>query len=193
MEKKDFKILVVDDDDMVREFVASVLTKQGYSVISARDGFDALRMLLMVEDIKLVITDLKMPGASGMDILEYTQKNNPDIAVVILTGFGTIEDALDAVTKGAFDYLTKPFKVEEIVFVAEKAFKREVIVCENRELKRILRDTYRDIGTVRDVISSNDAGLVSRWMDRMNRLKAMNVLTESEIRVLREKIVKTNA
>ena len=193
MEKKDFKILVVDDDDMVREFVASVLTKQGYSVISARDGFDALRMLLMVEDIKLVITDLKMPGASGMDILEYTQKNNPDIAVVILTGFGTIEDALEAVTKGAFDYLTKPFKVEEIVFVAEKAFKREVIVCENRELKRILRDTYRDIGTVRDVISSNDAGLVSRWMDRMNRLKAMNVLTESEIRVLREKIVKTNA
>ncbi|GBD39455.1 Transcriptional regulatory protein GlrR [bacterium HR37] len=193
MEKKDFKILVVDDDDMVREFVSSVLIKQGYSVISARDGFDGLRMLLMVEDIKLVITDLKMPGASGMDILEYTQKNNPDIAVVILTGFGTIEDALEAVTKGAFDYLTKPFKVEEIVFVAEKAFKREIIVCENRELKRILRDTYRDIGTVRDIINSNDAGVVSRWMDRMNRLKAMNVLTESEIKVLREKIVKTNA
>jgi DNA-binding NtrC family response regulator len=193
MEKKDFKILVVDDDDMVREFVSSVLTKQGYSVISARDGFDGLRVLLMVEDIKLVITDLKMPGASGMDILEYTQKNNPDIAVVILTGFGTIEDALEAVTKGAFDYLTKPFKIEEIVFVAEKAFKREIIVCENRELKRILRDTYRDIGTVRDIINSNDAGVVSRWIDRMNRLRALNVLTESEIKVLREKIVKTNA
>jgi DNA-binding NtrC family response regulator len=192
VDKKDFKILVVDDDEMVREIIVSILLQQGYSVISAKDGLDAISFLLMLEDVRLVITDLKMPGADGIEVLEHAIKNNPDIAVVILTAFSTIETALKAVKKGAYDYLTKPFKVEEIIFVAEKAFKREMIIDENRELRKLIRDTYRDMETIKSIKNSGSPDIVTQWIERMNRLKAMNVLTESEIKVLKEKLVKTN-
>ncbi|MEM2100273.1 MAG: response regulator [Thermoproteota archaeon] len=193
MDKQDFKVLVVDDDEMVREIIGSILSQHGYSVISAKDGLEAISLLLMFDDIKLVITDLRMPGADGIEVLEHAVRNNPDIAVVMLTAYSTIETAYTAINKGAFDYLTKPFDVEQIVFVAEKAFKREVLVDENREMRKLIRDTYRDMEIIKSVKNSGSLDVVNRWIERMNRLKAMNILTESEVKILKEKLVNTDA
>jgi DNA-binding NtrC family response regulator len=189
MEKKDFRILVVDDDEMVRDVIVSTLSQQGYPVISARDGFDAIG-ILMVEDIKLVITDLKMPGMDGIEVLESATKNNPDIAVVILTGFSTLETALKAIKKGAYDYLTKPFAMEEIIFVAERAFKREALIEENRELRNILRNTYRDMEVIRSVNGSANPEVRADWRERIERLKAIRVFTQNEARIIEERLFK---
>ena len=191
MDKKDFKILVADDDEIVRDVISSLLSREGYSVVAARDGFDAIR-ILRIEDISLVITDLRMPGTDGLEVLRYAVRNNPDITVVLLTAYGTLDTALEAITEGAYDYLTKPFKVQEIIILAEKIFKRSELIYENRELKKHLRDTYRDINLIKTVAGSNNPEITIAWLERIERLKTMNILTNQEADILKERLVKGN-
>ena len=189
MDKKDFKILVADDDEIVRDVISSLLSREGYSVVAARDGFDAIR-ILRVEDISLVVTDLRMPGADGLEVLRYAVKNNSDITVVLLTAYGTLDTALEAITEGAYDYLTKPFKVQEVLILAEKTFRRSELIYENRELKKHLRDTYRDIDLIKTVAGSNNPEITTAWIERIERLKNINILTNQEADILKERLVK---
>jgi len=189
VEKRDFKILVADDDEIARDVITALLSREGYPVVSARDGLDAIR-ILRIEDIGLVITDLRMPGADGIEVLRQAVRNNPDTAVVILTAYGTLDTTLEAIKEGVYDYLTKPFKVQEIVFLAEKAFKRAVLIDEKKELVRHLRDTYRDIEIIKTVAGSNNPEITTGWIERVQRLKAMKVLTDDEAEILKERLIK---
>jgi DNA-binding NtrC family response regulator len=189
VDKRDFKILVADDDEIARDVISSLLSREGYPVVSAQDGIDAIRLLRM-EHINLIITDLRMPGADGIEVLKHTVSSSPDSAVVILTAYGTLDTTLEAIKQGACDYLTKPFKIEEIIFLAEKAFKRAVLVEENKELTKLLRDAYRNIEITKTVARSNNPEMITEWIERIERLKTMNILTFQEAAILRERLVK---
>jgi len=191
MEKRDFHILIVDDDEIVREAISSLLSEEGYSVLSAMDGLDAMRVL-RAESMDLVITDLRMPGADGDEVLKYAVQNDPDIVVVILTAYGTLDTALNAIKDGAYDYLTKPFKIQEIILLVEKVFRRAQLIRENRELKKSLRDAYRDINLMKTVVSSNNAEITTAWIERIETLKSSNVITHQDAEILKERLIRGN-
>ncbi len=169
MEKKDFRILVADDDEIARDVITSLLKREGYAVLSALDGLDAIR-ILRVEDIGLVITDLRMPGADGIEVLKYAVRSNPDIAVVILTAYGTLDTTLEAIKEGAYDYLTKPFKGQEMILVADRAYNRMVLLQDNKELTRHLRETYRDMEILKNVVARGHPEVTPLWLERIERL-----------------------
>ncbi len=189
MNKRDFKILVADDDEIALDVVSSLLSKEGYPVLVAKDGIEAIARLRR-EHVGLVITDLRMPGADGIEVLRQAIRIDPDIAVVILTAYGSLDSALEAMKEGAFDYLTKPFKVQEILIIAARAFKRAMLFEERRELIRLLRDTYRDLEIIKNISSSNNVDVQLSWIERIERLRSMDVITDDEANILRERLVK---
>jgi len=187
--KKDFKILIADNDRLIQDVIRSLLSKEGYVVVLANDGFDALR-ILKTENISLILTALKMSGVNGIEILKYALRINPDTAVVILTTFVNLESTLEAVKEGAYDYLTKPFKAEEIAFLVEKAYKRSILINENKELLQYLRDTYQDMEVIKTAAQSNNPEITLGMIERMERLKTLNVLTSQDVEILKERLVK---
>lgn len=187
LEKHEFSILVVDDDEFAREVITSLLLKEGYSVASAQDGNEAIG-ILKVEDMNLVITDLRMPGVDGIEVLKYAVRNNADCTVVILTAFGTLDTTLEAIKEGAYDYLTKPFKMQEIAILAEKAYKRALLIKDNRELKKHLRDAYRDMELIKTATAADQDQLASNWTERIERLRAMSVLSGREADLLKQRL-----
>jgi DNA-binding NtrC family response regulator len=136
------KILVVDDDPEILEVIAEMLQQAGYDVDQAGDGRKAIRR---IEDdfYDLVITDLNLPKVDGMKILQYIVDQSPETMCVILTGYGTIKGSVEAVKRGAFDYISKPVKSDEILLVVEKALKFRQLERENLVLKQQLRKKYR--------------------------------------------------
>jgi DNA-binding NtrC family response regulator len=189
MEKRDFKILVADDDEIARDVITTILSREDYPVIAVSNGLEAINQL-KIEDIHLVITDLMMPGANGIEVLKYAVRSNPDIAVVILTAYGTLDTTLEAIKEGAYDYLTKPFKTQEISILAERAYHRALLIADNRELKRNLRDTYRDLDLLKNIAASNNPEVTTGWLERIERLKSMNVLLSHEADMMKERLVK---
>ena len=119
---KPAKILVVDDELNMRLVLKAMLKKEGYEVVTAADGEEALR-ILKEEKIAVVATDLKMPRLDGMGLLDRIMQDDPSLPVIILTAYGTVANAVDALKKGAFDYLTKPFEQDELKTVILKAIK----------------------------------------------------------------------
>lgn len=191
MDKRDFKILVADDDDIARDVMTSLLTQEGYPVASASDGLDAIK-ILTVEDIKLVVTDLKMPGANGIDVLRHAMKGGHDTAVIIITAYATLDTTLEAIKEGAFDYLTKPFKIKQLLFAVRRAHERATLLIENRELRKFLRDTYRDFELMRAVVGTKNPELTLTWMGRMDRLAATQIMTTEEVEILKRRILNGN-
>ncbi|HMS82238.1 MAG TPA: sigma-54 dependent transcriptional regulator [Nitrospira sp.] len=127
-------ILVVDDEVNIRNALVILLEKKGYQVSGIGTGEEALRLL---EDAQtdLVITDLRMPGMSGMEFLRHVKDRWPDTEVVVMTAFGSIDTAVEAMRLGAYDYLTKPIDRERFPVVVLKALERRALACENRHLR----------------------------------------------------------
>lgn len=188
MEKEEFRILVVDDDEIARDVVSMALSKEGYTVVSANDGLEAIK-ILDVEDIDLVLTDLKMPKANGMDVLRHAVRNNPDTAVVILTAYGSLDTAIDSIKEGAYDYLTKPFNIQQILLVTSRAFERSSLLRKNKELRNQLRDTYRDLRIINALSESENKDVQSRWIGRMNGLVKMDIISKDESEMLKERLI----
>ena len=120
------KILIVDDEVNMRLVLKAMLKKEGYEVETAADGLEALA-LLRQQDITAVVTDLKMPKLDGMGLLDRMVEEYPSVPVIILTAYGTVATAVDALKKGAFDYITKPFDQDELKNVILKAVKTRVL------------------------------------------------------------------
>ena len=136
------RILVVDDDPEIREGVADVLRQAGYDVDDAKDGKKAIKCI-ETASYDLVLTDLNLPKANGMKVLRHVLDESPDTICIILTGFGTIKGSVEAIKMGAFDYISKPVKSDEIVIVVEKALKYRHLERENILLKQQLRKKYQ--------------------------------------------------
>src|SRR5574341_1539782 len=127
-------ILIVDDEASVRESLEKVLSKAGYLTFTASSGNDALAHLAK-EKVDIVLSDLKMPDGDGVDLLKRIKNNFPDIEVILLTGYGTIETAVEAMREGAYDFITKPPKKAIILSAVERAIERQNLAQENKYLR----------------------------------------------------------
>jgi DNA-binding NtrC family response regulator len=131
------RILVIDDEAIVCRNCKRMLADEGYEVETTVSGLEALEILKR-EDFDIVLVDLKMPEIGGMELLEAVRESYPDIEVIIITGYSTVKSAVEAIKKGAFDYVPKPFTSGELLVTVEKALERRRLVLENRELRREL-------------------------------------------------------
>jgi two-component system response regulator PilR (NtrC family) len=136
-------ILIVDDERSMRDFLRIALTRAGHEVLAA-DGPAAAAVHYGARDFDVVITDLKMPGGgSGLDVLDGVKAARPDTQVIVVTAFATPETAIAAMKRGAYDYLTKPFKVDEIGVVIERALEKRALLRDNVELRAELQGRFR--------------------------------------------------
>lgn len=131
------RVLVVDDEKFIREILAEFLGMEGYFVRTAEDGSAALAELSRGH-YDLVISDLKMPRMGGIELLDHIARVDPKALTIIMTGFGTVETAIDAMKRGAYDYILKPFKVEEVIHIVQRGIEKKRMVAENLRLREAL-------------------------------------------------------
>jgi len=187
VEKSEFRILVADDDVMVRDVIVKFLSGQGYFVMTANDGLEAMQMIRL-EDVHLVLTDLKMPGADGIEVLRAAAQINPKIAVVILTAYGTLDTALEAVREGAYDYIAKPFVMQQLLLVVRNAYKLALLRMENERLLGQVRDAYRGRENAKPGEPGGNAVMPMDSPDRIEKLKQLNLINADEARVLKDRL-----
>jgi DNA-binding NtrC family response regulator len=135
-----YSILIVDDEPLIRESLYEIFRIDGYRVHMAQSGEDAIP-LIDKEDIDIVVTDMKLPRMNGIELLSAIKKNRPDTEVILITGYGSIESAVEAMKKGAYDYITKPINDNEIKIIIGKITEKKEILEENRNLKEIIAQT----------------------------------------------------
>ncbi len=135
------KILIVDDEpDMLKLLSMIIRGKTPYEVTITNNPVEAVE-LVRNSSFDIVIADLKMPGLDGLQLLDEVKKRDEDVPVIIITAYGTIDAATEAIQKGAFDFITKPFKKEQILFTIEKAIKWLRVQRENKILKEKLKSS----------------------------------------------------
>jgi CheY-like chemotaxis protein len=127
------RILVVDDEKVIRDMLAEFLGSEGYYVRTAEDGTVAVKELA-AGPFDVVISDLKMPKMGGIALLDEVSRAAPDALTVIMTGFGTVETAIDAMKRGAYDYVLKPFKLDEVMHV-QRGLEKQRLAAENLRLR----------------------------------------------------------
>jgi len=139
MEKK---ILVVDDDSLLRDFLSETLNRSGYGVDLASTGGEALEKIRK-EDYDIILSDVRMPNMDGMELLKTTKDFLPDAKVVMMTAYGTVQNAVEAMKLGAFDYVMKPFSIDEIELVLKRALEHKQLLLENKLLRSEVMGKYR--------------------------------------------------
>ena len=171
------RILVVDDEKVIREILADFLNMEGYVVHTVEDGVEALKELHR-RSYNLVISDLKMPNMGGLELIQKITEESLPVLTVIMTGFGTVETAIEAMKRGAYDYILKPFKVEEVMHIVQRGLDRQRLQHENIRLKDALSiykiseaiATSLNVDTVLDLvldatIDTVDADVVSLLLE----------------------------
>lgn len=171
------RVLVVDDEKFIRDILADFLGMEGYIVRTAEDGTSAVQELSRAS-YDMVISDLKMPRMGGLDLLQEVAKVHPDTLTVIMTGFGTVESAIDAMKRGAYDYILKPFKAEEIVHIVQRGLEKRRLAAENLRLReavslyKVSEAITASLSLDEVIATLSDAGLtevradvVSIWLD----------------------------
>ncbi|HTC20674.1 MAG TPA: response regulator, partial [bacterium] len=132
---KKHKVLVVDDEKGVRKLLEAMLEKKGYEAFGAEDAEQALDILGR-ETFGLVITDLRLPGLSGEELLERLKQGFPNVPVVVISAFGKTKNIVDVIKRGAEDYLSKPFTLEDLEVVVLKALEKHKLLTENQRLRQ---------------------------------------------------------
>ncbi len=171
------RVLIVDDEKFIRDILADFLGMEGFVVRTAEDGAAAL-IELNASPYDIVISDLKMPRMGGIELLEQMTRAAPNALTVIMTGFGTVETAIDAMKRGAYDYILKPFKVEEVIHVVQRGIEKQRLTAENLRLREALslykvseaiqaslslEEVLAALGDA--ALSEIDSDLVSTWLD----------------------------
>jgi len=136
------RILIVDDEEVLRDVLDAVLRREGFEVAMAASGEEALSVLDEDDSIDLVILDIMLPGISGIDTLRAVRISNPSLPVIIITAFSSIDGAIEAMKHGAFHYIPKPFKNEEVILTVNKALEQKRLSRENERLKEELSEKY---------------------------------------------------
>ena len=135
------KILVVDDEAIQRDIVRDILEDQGHDVVALGSGDEALAYIT-TSPVDVILTDLRMPGMDGVELLQHIKAFDSEIVVVVITAYGSFESAVNAVKKGAYDYLAKPLEKEQLTLVVERALSRKRLADENRSLRQELQERY---------------------------------------------------
>jgi two-component system response regulator PilR (NtrC family) len=140
-------ILVVDDEEIMREILETLLTREGYDVRLASSGSEGLEMARAMP-FDAAIVDIMMPGIDGIATLDELKRIDEDLAVLIITAYASVESAISAMKAGAFDYITKPFKNEEVLVVVRNALERRRLVNENRNLRQNIQERYHKFANI---------------------------------------------
>ncbi len=148
-------ILVVDDERSNRASLGRILTRAGYDVVEAAGGAEALEKL-RARATAVLLTDLKMPGMDGVELLRAARLVSPDSQVVLMTAYGTVETAVEAMKEGAYDFLTKPLKRHDVLQAVSKAIEKRSLVVENRELRARLK-VAADAGPLGRIVGNSAA------------------------------------
>ncbi len=141
MTERSMRVMIVDDEEVLRDVLEVVLRREGFDVVLAASGEEALN-LLDGDEVDLVILDVMLPGISGIDTLRAIRIANPTLPVVVITAFSSIDGAIEAMKFGAFHYIPKPFKNEEVVLTVNKALEQRTLTRENERLKAELSEKY---------------------------------------------------
>jgi DNA-binding NtrC family response regulator len=136
------RVLIVEDEELMRELLGKILAREHYSLFQAPNGKEALRVF-QNNTIDLVLTDLKMQEMDGLELLTHVRAVDPEVVVIMMTAYASVETAVEAMRRGAYDYITKPFINDEIRVVLRRALDQRHLSRENRHLKRELRERYR--------------------------------------------------
>ncbi|MBI5194886.1 MAG: sigma-54-dependent Fis family transcriptional regulator [Nitrospirae bacterium] len=168
------KILVAEDEEITLKNIVDTLNEEGYSTSGTKDGYEALHALKK-ERFDLLITDIKMPRLSGIELLEKVKEKYPETEVIIITGFGSIGSAVEAMKKSAYDYITKPFDLDELIIRVKKIQKQKNLKKENIALK-----TYFDMNKKVTIIAKSES--IKKILDTIDGLKdsACSVLLTGE-------------
>jgi DNA-binding response OmpR family regulator len=207
------KILIIDDDKTIADVVRDHISAPERPVDVCYDGLSAIESI-QKNFYDLIIVDLVMPKIGGLDLLKYAKKINPDIIVIIITGYASLETAIMAIREGAYDYITKPFKLEEIRIVIENAIDKIRLNRENRELLKKLQDAYHELMALKkdkdedekiesiNFFSSNFPSLHYLYnnnspsnnhidkLQALSSLKERGLLTESEFKSFKRHLLK---
>ncbi|MBI3493323.1 MAG: sigma-54-dependent Fis family transcriptional regulator, partial [Acidobacteria bacterium] len=140
-------ILVVDDEEIMREILETLLTREGYDVRVASSGAEGLEMARALP-FDAAIVDIMMPGLDGIATLDELKRVDEDLAVIIITAYASVESAISAMKAGAFDYITKPFKNDEVLVVVRNAMERRRLVHENRNLRQNIQERYHKFANI---------------------------------------------
>ena len=135
------RILVTDDEESIREFLDIMLRKEGYEITCVEDGKQAAD-ILKKKTFDMVISDLQMPNMTGIELLKHVRESYPELIFMMITAFGTTESAVEAMKMGAYDYITKPFKIDEVRINIANALRSKNLEVENRTLKKELEKEY---------------------------------------------------
>lgn len=150
MENQKGRILVVEDEKSMRDVLKILLEEEGYEVSTASDGVEGMETI-RDNIFDLVITDIKMPGADGFAVLKLVKEAYPETIVIMVTAFGTAESAIDAMKQGAYDYINKPFKIDEIRLIVKKAFEKKKL----REELSLLREKFQSSFRLENIIGKS--------------------------------------
>ena len=142
--------LIVDDDKTLCKMLEDMLSKDPHlNICSAHDGLDATKKI-KEEKFDLILTDLMMPGANGIEVLKAAKEVDESVHVIIITGFASLETAMEAIRKGAYDYLTKPFKLEEIKLAVQNACEKIRLLRQNEFLIESLKQAHEDLEALQE-------------------------------------------
>lgn len=135
-------ILFVDDEPSMREMTGILLKRNGYEVTTARSGSEVIQLIDKGKRFDLVVTDLLMDRGDGLDVLDAVKKSAPDCEVIVITAYGTAESAVEAMKRGAYDYLAKPFNIDEFLIIVRQALERQALIRENTKLRKRVAGKY---------------------------------------------------
>ena len=190
------RILVIDDEKSIRNTLKEILEYEGHEVLDAPDGLEGLR-LITSEKFDIIFCDIKMPKMDGLELLEKAMDHNPDVPVVMISGHGNIETAVEAIKKGAFDFISKPLDLNRMLITLRNAMEKSTLVKETKTLKRKISRTSEMIGEsepikkIKDLIEKvaptdarvlitgeNGTGkeLVARWIHEMSNRNASPIV-----------------
>jgi DNA-binding NtrC family response regulator len=180
------KILVVDDEQLIRWSLEQNLKKQGYEVMTAGSGEDALR-LLREEAPDLMLLDIQLPGISGMEVLEKVKEMEEEIIVIMVTALGVLETAVKAMRIGAYDYINKPFNLDELAIVIRKALETSEL---KKEVAHLRSEQSRKYGIGNIIGKSKHMQNVLAMVEKIARSDASTVLIQGESGTGKELIAK---
>lgn len=182
---KQNKLLVVDDEHLIRWSLEQNLKKQGYDVVTAGSGEDALR-LVREEQPDLVLLDIQLPGMSGIEVLEKIKDLDDDIVVIMVTANSGLENAVNAMRLGAFDYISKPFNLDEIAIVVKKALETSEL---KQEVVRLRTETKKN-GPPNIIGESRQINSLMEVLEKVARSEASSVLVQGESGTGKELVAK---
>jgi len=207
------RILIVDDDKVVADVLGDLISENGERTVDVcYDGLSAIETI-QKNLYDLLIVDLIMPRVGGLDLLKYAKKVNPDIIVVIITGYASLETAIMAIKEGAYDYIRKPCNLEEIKIVVKNAIERITLHRENKDLVKKLQDAYHELMVLKEKKLENaEAGNINLFspnvpslhylynpdyppdnyvekLQALSSLKENGLLTDSEFKAFKKHIV----